>query len=89
MSSEQVSQTVQWLATLHLTVGYRGRIGRRAAHGDAGVLLLTGNYAGDVMNFGLAVKQLGDEGIDARYLVVTDDIASAPPEESTKRRDRR
>ena len=28
----------------------------RAAHGDAGVLLLTGNYAGDVMNFGLAVN---------------------------------
>ncbi len=28
----------------------------RAAHGDAGVLLLTGNYAGDVMNFGLAVE---------------------------------
>ena len=53
----------------------------RAAHGDAGVLLLTGNYAGDVMNFGLAVKQLRDEGIDARYLVVTDDIASAPPED--------
>lgn len=58
----------------------------RAAHGDAGVLLLTGNYAGDVMNFGLAVKQLRDEGIDARYLVVTDDIASAPPEEAAKRR---
>jgi len=30
----------------------------RAAHGDAGVLLITGNYAGDVMNFGLAVTQL-------------------------------
>jgi D-erythrulose 4-kinase len=58
----------------------------RAAHGDAGVLLLTGNYAGDVMNFGLAVKQLRAEGIDARFLVVTDDIASAPPEESAKRR---
>ena len=28
----------------------------RAAHGDAGVLLITGNYAGDVMNFGLAVN---------------------------------
>ena len=58
----------------------------RAAHGDAGVLLLTGNYAGDVMNFGLAVKQLRDERIDARYLVVTDDIASAPPEDTAKRR---
>src|SRR6478672_4876593 len=58
----------------------------RAAHGDAGVLLLTGNYAGDVMNFGLAVKQLRAEGIDARFLVVTDDIASAPADDITKRR---
>ena len=58
----------------------------RAAHGDAGVLLITGNYAGDVMNFGLAVQQLRNEGIDARYLPVTDDIASASPEESAKRR---
>ncbi|WP_395308753.1 dihydroxyacetone kinase family protein [Mycobacterium sp. AMU20-3851] len=58
----------------------------RAAHGDAGVLLITGNYAGDVMNFGLAVAQLRAEGIDARYLAVTDDIASAPPEDIAKRR---
>jgi dihydroxyacetone kinase len=58
----------------------------RAAHGDAGVLLLTGNYAGDVMNFGLATQQLRSEGIDARFLVVTDDIASAPVEDATKRR---
>lgn len=58
----------------------------RAAHGDAGVLLITGNYAGDVMNFGLAVRQLRAEGIDARYLPVTDDIASAAPEDIAKRR---
>ena len=58
----------------------------RAAHGDAGVLLITGNYAGDVMNFGLATRQLRSEGIDARYLVVTDDIASAAPEDIGKRR---
>lgn len=58
----------------------------RAAHGDAGVLLITGNYAGDVMNFGLAVSQLQSEGIDARYLAVTDDIASASAEDIAKRR---
>ncbi|KMV16265.1 dihydroxyacetone kinase [Mycolicibacterium conceptionense] len=58
----------------------------RAAHGDSGVLLITGNYAGDVMNFGLAVKQLQTEGIDARYLAVTDDIASAPTDDIAKRR---
>jgi len=50
------------------------------------VLLLTGNYAGDVMNFGLAVQTLRAEGIDARYLAVTDDIASAAPEDAHKRR---
>ncbi|OLP02895.1 D-erythrulose kinase [Mycolicibacterium porcinum] len=58
----------------------------RAAHGDAGVLLITGNYAGDVMNFGLAVAQLQSEGIDARYLAVTDDIASASADDIAKRR---
>jgi dihydroxyacetone kinase len=58
----------------------------RAAHGDAGVLLTTGNYAGDVMNFGLAVTQLRSEGIDAHYFAVTDDIASAPKGEEAKRR---
>lgn len=58
----------------------------RAAHGDAGVLLTTGNYAGDVMNFGLAVTQLRSEGIDAHYFAVTDDIASAPAGEEAKRR---
>ncbi len=58
----------------------------RAAHGDAGVLLTTGNYAGDVMNFGLAVTQLRSEGIDAHYFAVTDDIASAPLGEEAKRR---
>ncbi|MCX5044119.1 dihydroxyacetone kinase family protein [Aldersonia sp. NBC_00410] len=58
----------------------------RAAHGDAGVLLITGNYAGDVMNFGLAVQQLRAESIDARYLAVTDDIASAAAQDIAKRR---
>ncbi|HET7668535.1 MAG TPA: D-erythrulose 4-kinase [Mycobacterium sp.] len=58
----------------------------RAAHGDAGVLLTTGNYAGDVMNFGLAVTQLRSEGIDAHYFAVTDDVASAPKGDEAKRR---
>jgi dihydroxyacetone kinase len=58
----------------------------RAAHSDAGVLLTTGNYAGDVMNFGLAVTQLRSEGIEAEYFAVTDDVASAPKGEEAKRR---
>ncbi|MGV0849944.1 D-erythrulose 4-kinase [Mycolicibacterium phlei] len=58
----------------------------RAAHSDAGVLLTTGNYAGDVMNFNLAVEQLRSEGIEAHYFAVTDDVASAPRGEEAKRR---
>jgi D-erythrulose 4-kinase len=58
----------------------------RAADGGGGVLLTTGNYAGDVMNFGLAVERLRAEGVDARYVAVTDDVASAPREDAARRR---
>jgi D-erythrulose 4-kinase len=58
----------------------------RAADGGGGVLLTTGNYAGDVMNFGLAVERLRADGVDARYVAVTDDVASAPREETARRR---
>jgi dihydroxyacetone kinase len=58
----------------------------RAADNGAGVVFSFGNYAGDNMNFGLAVERLQREGIRAQNVVVTDDIASAPAEESSKRR---
>ena len=58
----------------------------RAAHAGSGVLLMTGNYAGDVMNFTLAVDALRADGIDARFLVVTDDVASASRAETGRRR---
>ena len=58
----------------------------RAADGGAGVVFSTGNYAGDVMNFNQAVDRLAEEGIDARYVLVTDDIASAQASERPKRR---
>ncbi|ADG73103.1 Glycerone kinase [Cellulomonas flavigena DSM 20109] len=57
-----------------------------AAAGDAGVLLLTGNYAGDVMNFTLARDELRARGVTAEYLVVTDDVASAPAGDEARRR---
>lgn len=56
------------------------------ASSGSGVLMLTGNYAGDVMNFGLAQRQLLEQGIDTRYVVVTDDIASAPVGQEDLRR---
>ncbi|MFG2136210.1 dihydroxyacetone kinase family protein [Streptomyces sp. NPDC048650] len=51
----------------------------RAADGGAGVLLTYGNYAGDVMHFGLAARRLAAEGVDTRTVLVTDDVASGPP----------
>ncbi len=56
------------------------------AHRGGGVLFSYGNYAGDVLHFGEAERRLREQGIDARTVVVTDDIASAPPEDHQKRR---
>lgn len=52
----------------------------KAAHRGRGVVLTFGNYAGDVMNFGIAANRLRAEGIDTRIVLVTDDVASAPAE---------
>jgi D-erythrulose 4-kinase len=58
----------------------------KAAESGAGVVFTYGNYAGDVMNFGMASERLSAEGIAVENVLVTDDIASAPPSESGKRR---
>jgi D-erythrulose 4-kinase len=58
----------------------------KAADKGGGVLIAFGNYAGDVLHFGEAAEMLRSEGIDARIAVVTDDIASASPEELHLRR---
>lgn len=57
-----------------------------AANGGAGVLCLFGNYGGDRMNFEMASEFAAMEGIQTRTVLGTDDIASAKPEESNKRR---
>src|SRR3954468_19511718 len=53
----------------------------RAADGGGGVLLTTGHYAGDVMNFGLGGERRRAGGREARYFGVTDDVPSAPASE--------
>ena len=58
----------------------------KAVDDGAGVFLSYGNYAGDVLNFSLAEDQLGEEGIRAVSVPVTDDVVSAQPEESHRRR---
>ena len=58
----------------------------KAAESGAGVVFTYGNYAGDVMNFAMASERLAAEGIAVENVLVTDDIASAPPSESAKLR---
>jgi dihydroxyacetone kinase len=57
-----------------------------AASTGMGVLMSYGNYAGDILNFGLAADQAAAEGIDVRTVLVTDDVASAPRDEIARRR---
>ncbi|WP_426231555.1 dihydroxyacetone kinase family protein [Pararhizobium sp. DWP3-4] len=61
------------------------RVCRHADQGG-GILLGFGNYAGDVLNFGVAAERLRAEGIDVRIVPVTDDVASAPADAAEKRR---
>ncbi|OCJ12937.1 dihydroxyacetone kinase [Rhizobium sp. AC44/96] len=58
----------------------------KAADGGSGVLFMYGNYAGDVMNFDMAAEMLALDDIEARTVLTTDDIASAPADQIEKRR---
>ena len=59
----------------------------KAIDKGAGVVYLYGNYAGDVMNFGMAAEMAElDEDIRVGTAITTDDVASAPKEEKGKRR---
>jgi phosphoenolpyruvate---glycerone phosphotransferase subunit DhaK len=58
----------------------------RESSGGAGVLYLYGNYGGDVLNFDLAGELAAAEGIETRTVLVTDDVASQPPERAADRR---
>ncbi|PRH84898.1 dihydroxyacetone kinase [Labrys okinawensis] len=57
-----------------------------AADRGAGVLLLYGNYTGDVLNFTMAAEELAGEGMNVRQVAVADDVASAPHERRNERR---
>jgi dihydroxyacetone kinase-like protein len=45
-----------------------------------------GNYGGDRMNFDMAAEMAGLEDIEVRSVLVTDDVASAPPDAADRRR---
>jgi phosphoenolpyruvate---glycerone phosphotransferase subunit DhaK len=55
-------------------------------HGGAGVVYIYGNYGGDVLNFDMAAEMAAFEDIEVRTVLVKDDVASAPPEEASRRR---
>lgn len=58
----------------------------KAVDGGEGILLLLGNYSGDVMNFEMAAEMLSAEGIAVEQVIATDDVGSAPPDDVEKRR---
>lgn len=58
----------------------------KAANNGGGVVITSGNYAGDVMHFTEAASQLTFDGIPTKTIFVTDDIASAPIGQESKRR---
>ena len=60
-------------------------VGKTAENGG-GIIFITGNYAGDVLNFNQAQTNLISEGYSVKNFYVTDDVASAPVEEASKRR---
>ena len=58
----------------------------KAVDAGAGVLYLYGHYYGDMMNFDMAAEMAEMEGIHVETVLVSDDVASAPPDQWRKRR---
>ncbi|MDR1893353.1 MAG: dihydroxyacetone kinase subunit DhaK, partial [Spirochaetales bacterium] len=58
----------------------------KAADSGKGVMVCIGNYNGDIMNFGMAIDMLRDEGHKIEELIVNDDVASAPVSNRENRR---
>jgi len=60
--------------------------GIKAAHTDEGVIMIYGNFQGDIINFSMANMMAQAEGIRVEEIRVWDDVASAPPEQKEERR---
>jgi Dihydroxyacetone kinase len=58
----------------------------RAVDNGMGVLYIYGNYTGDIINFDMAGEMADMESIKVKTVLGMDDVASAPKEESFKRR---
>jgi len=51
-----------------------------------GVVVLISNHAGDVLNSRIAINWAREDGIDARYVILYDDVLSAPKDQPLERR---
>ena len=49
--------------------------GIKAVATEAGVLAIVKNYTGDVLNFEMAIDMAKEEGVNADYVIVNDDVA--------------
>lgn len=58
----------------------------QAVNGGNGILLIYGNYMGDILNFDMAQELARNAGFRVETVRVWDDIASAPPELKEDRR---
>ena len=58
----------------------------RAVSTGPGILQLYGNYSGDRLNFDIAARMAGAEGIESTTALGADDVASAPPHSRVDRR---
>ena len=67
------------------SAGHMKRV-TKAIDGGAGVLYLYGRYQGDMMNFNSAAEESIKNGIRVESVIVSDDVASAPPERHSERR---
>lgn len=56
------------------------------ADAGKGVLCVVGNYGGDRMNFDMTCEMAEMEDIETAKVIVSDDVASAGPDEAEKRR---
>lgn len=58
----------------------------KAINRGKGVIYVFGNHSGDILNFGMAAELAAQEGIRTQTVLVTDDVALAPPDRIKDRR---
>jgi len=58
----------------------------KSTYGGVGALYLYGNYTGDILNFDMAAEMAGMDDIRVETVLVSDDVASAPRQNWTRRR---